>query len=123
MAHSVFSLPVSVEQIAAVIKQMSPAERERLFRLVPEIEYQTHGGRVRTQDEVEASVEQLRVAAQQALAGHETLSPDTLFLGGLTIDQYFSLPETDRARLWEVDQPTDWDEAEEREVGPDALPA
>jgi len=38
MTKSVLALPVTIEQIATAIKQMSPAERQRLFELVPELQ-------------------------------------------------------------------------------------
>ncbi len=37
MSDSMLALPVSVEQVAVTIRQMSPAERQRLFELAPEL--------------------------------------------------------------------------------------
>ena len=123
MAQTVYSLPVSVEQIAAVIKQMSTAERQRLFELVPEVPFQLLGGKPRTQEEIETSINALRPEFKQALAGAQPLTADTPFLGGLTLGQYLDLSDTERARLWDAGAQSEWDEADEREVGPDALPA
>ena len=39
MAESVFALPVSVEQVAAVIKQMSQADQRHLLELVPNLRH------------------------------------------------------------------------------------
>jgi hypothetical protein len=123
MTQTVYSLPVSVEQIAAVIKQMSTAERQRLFELVPEIPLQLLGGKPRAQEAVETSIQALRSDVKQILAGTQPLSADTPFLGSLTLGQYLDLPDTERAKLWDAQGQSEWDEADEREVGPDALPA
>ena len=37
MSQAVFALPVSVEQLATAIRQMSAADRQRLLILVPEL--------------------------------------------------------------------------------------
>ena len=91
MAQTVYSLPVSVEQIAAVIKQMSTAERQRLFELVPEIPFQLLGGKPRTQEEIETTVQALQADVKQIVAGAQPLSADTPFLGGLMLGQYYAL--------------------------------
>ena len=102
MAQEVFSLPVSVEQIAAVIKQMSPAERQRLFELVPEIHHQLVGGKLRSTEAMDATVERLR-AEMKGRLGAAMIFDDMPFLGGLTLRQYSDLAENERARLWEAD--------------------
>jgi hypothetical protein len=121
MTESVLALPVSVEQIAAAIKHMSPANQRRLLDLVPELR-QISSPTPRTIYEARASTGMVREQIQQALAG-QTLSSDDPFLGGLTLGQYLDLPDEERARLWESLTDTTWAEAEERDVEPDALPA
>ncbi|MCC7359254.1 MAG: hypothetical protein IT317_07250 [Anaerolineales bacterium] len=120
MTHVVFSLPVSVEQIAAVIKQMSSDERQRLFELVPEIQYQLIGGRPPSTDSIDAHIDTLRGEVKRLL-GETVITDDMPFLGGLTLRQYFDLPETERTQIWEAEAEADWNEASEREVDPDAL--
>ena len=122
MAQAVFSLPVSVEQIAAVIKQMSAEERQRLFELVPEIQYQLMGGRPPSTETLDAKVEKLRADVKR-LFGETVVTDDMPFLGGLTLRQYFEMPAAARAQLWEAEAEAEWDESGEREVGPDALVA
>jgi hypothetical protein len=116
MAESILAVPVSVEQIAMAIKQMSPATRQRLLDLVPEL-CQTPSPAPRTIYETRASVTIVREQVQQALAGQPP-SPDDPFLGGLTLKQYLDLPDEERARLWESLTDQTWTEAGER----DALP-
>ena len=106
MAGSVLALPVSVEQVAAVIKQMNSADRRRLLDLVPELRQIAQQERSRTVEEAQATVEQVRMEVIQAL-GDQPLSPDELFLDDLTLEQYLDLPDEERARLWE-----EWGEVE-----------
>ena len=51
------------------------------------------------------------------------LSPDEPFLGNLTLGQYQSLPDEEKAHLWDEWGDLDLMGLEEREVAPDALPA
>ena len=37
MSQSVFALPISIEQLATVIRHMTPVDRQRLLDLVPEL--------------------------------------------------------------------------------------
>ena len=46
MSHPTLVLPVSVEQVAAVIQQMGKSERQRLLNLVPELNGKTRRLRV-----------------------------------------------------------------------------
>ncbi len=120
MAQVVFSLLVSVEQIAAVIKQMSPVERQRLLELVPEIHHQLVGGKLRSMAAMGANVERLRGEVKRIL-GEAIVTDDMPFLGGLTLRQYFDLSENERTRLWEAEAEVEWDEASECEVNPETL--
>ncbi len=123
MNAPVFALPVSVEQVAAVIKQMPPADRRRLFELVPELREEIPSAPARTLDEARASVEQLRAEVRQALSFQPPgLTPADLFVGGLTLHDYLDLPDEERARLWEAPDGMKWAEIEEREVRADAVP-
>jgi len=122
MSGSTFALPVSLEQVAVVIKQMGPTERRRLLKLVPELRQATTQAPSRTSGEVHAAVERVRVEVMQALRG-QLLSPAELFLGDLTLGQYMDLPDEDRARLWDEWAEIDLEELEELDVRPDAVSA
>lgn len=87
MSSSIFALPVSVEQIAAAIKQMSPTDWQRLLDLVPELRQAAIQAPSRTADEALAVVEQVRMETMQAL-GSQSLPPSLPFLGNLTLEQY-----------------------------------
>jgi len=122
MAKSVFALPVSLEQLAAVIRQMSPTDRQRLLELVPELREDPPPLPPRSLDEARAVVEQVRQEVVQALAG-QLLSPDEPFVDDLTLGQYLDLPDEDRARLWNAWADIDLNSLEERDVRSDTLPA
>jgi predicted RNase H-like HicB family nuclease len=58
------TLPVSVEQLASAIRQMSPADRNRLLELAPELR-EAAMALPQTLKEATASVEYTRAAVQQ----------------------------------------------------------
>jgi len=103
---AVLALPVSVEQIAAAIRQMRSADQQRLLDMVPELRQAATQVSSRTLDEARVSVERLRAEVAQALGG-QRLSPDAPFLGDLTLRQYLDLPDEERARLWEAETDVD----------------
>ena len=122
MARSVLALPISIEQLAAVIRQMNAADRQRLLALAPELRQDALQFPPYTSDPARAAVERLRAEVLQAIQG-QRLSPDEPFLEGLTLDAYLALPDTERARLWTAWTEVDLDHIEEKDVRPDAAPA
>lgn len=120
MSTTLPTLPVSVEQLAIAIRQMSLADRKHLLELVPELREAAVWPR--TLIEARASVEYTQAAVQSVL-GVEMLSPDTPFFDNLTLGQYLDLPDGDRARLWDKWTTSNWDQLEEHDVRPDALSA
>ena len=122
MTTSVFALPISIEQLATVIRHMTPADRQRLLDLVPELRQEATRVPPRTPDEAQAAIERVREKVTQALAG-QPLAPDEPFVGDLTLGQYLNLPDEARARLWDEWADGDLHQLEERDVRPDAVPA
>jgi len=122
MSKTVFALPVSVEQIAAAIKQMSPAEQRRLLDLVPELRQAIIQPASRTEEEARETVEVLRAQVMRALEGR-SLSPSEPFLGDLTLEQYLELTDQERAKLWEQWAEQSVEDFEELDVRSDAVPA
>lgn len=122
MPESVFALPVSVEQIAAAIKQMSSRDRKRLLSLVPDLRTNpTRGPSVRTLEAARASVGKLKSEVQEAM-NHQVLPADAPFFGELTLAQYHALSDRDKAEIWDKSTELDIMQMEEKEVGQDALP-
>lgn len=120
MSETVLALPVSVEQIAVVIKQMSPADRRRLLDLVPELRQAMTQPASRTEEEARKTVEELRAQVMHVLKG-KPLSPTEPFLGNLTLEQYLELSDQERAELWEQWAEQSAEEFEELDVRPDAV--
>jgi hypothetical protein len=121
MSGMVLALPVSVEQVASVIKQMDQGDRERLFDLVPELRQLAARQPARTVEQAQATVAHLQKEVLAAI--EKPLSPDEPFLGDLTLGQYYALPDEDKVRLWDEWAGVDLMDLEEREVTLDALPA
>ena len=122
MARSVLALPISIEQLAAVIRQMKAADRQRLLALAPELRQDALQLPPHTSDTARTAVERLRAEVLQALQG-QRLSPDEPFLEGLTLGAYLALPDAERARLWAAWTKVDLNHIEEKDVRPDAAPA
>ena len=113
------ALPVSVEQVAVVIKQMSRSDRERLLNLVPELRQMSPTTSRRQGDQ--AVVERMSEEVRRALGG-QLLSLGEPFLGELTLGQYLELPDDERGQLWDVWAEIETEELEELDVHPDAMP-
>ncbi|MCP4353982.1 MAG: hypothetical protein GY795_51710 [Desulfobacterales bacterium] len=123
MSETLLVLPVSVEQIAAVIRQMTRDDRQRLISLVPDLRQTAQHPPSRTPDQALTSVEHLRKKVMAAL-NNQPLQPDEPFLGNLTLSQYNALPDDEKSGLWDKwEAETDLAEFEEKEVDSGALSA
>ena len=118
MSRAVWPMPVSVEQIAVVVQRMSPEERRRLVELAPELREMLVP--VRTLAQAKESARMLREEVLEGLGG-ELLGADEAFLGGLTLEEYWGLPDRERACLWAGWVEEDWDATEEVDVSLDAV--
>jgi hypothetical protein len=114
------ALPISVEQVAIVIRQMSRTDRERLLDLAPDLRQIARQMEHLWLDDKSAVVERVRAEVTQALAG-QRLSLDEPFLGELTLGQYLQLPDVERGQLWDDWGQVDLEELEELDVRPDAV--
>ncbi|MDQ3250318.1 MAG: hypothetical protein M3Q45_14050 [Chloroflexota bacterium] len=122
MAQSTLVLPVSVEQVAVAVKQMSQAVQRRLLELVPDLRQVAVQLPLANVEPVSPRFEELRAQVLAAL-DNRPLSPDELFLGGLTITQYDALTEQAKDKLWDQVAGIDLMQMEEVEAVVDALPA
>lgn len=120
MSRAIWPMPVSVEQIAVVVRRMSPDERRRLVELAPELRKVL--APVRTRSQAQKSARVLREEMLEELGG-ELLRADEAFLGGLTLEEYWGLPDGERARLWTRWAEEDWDIIEEVDVSLNTVPA
>ena len=121
MQTNIFTLPVSLEQVAALIKRMHPEDRQQLLAMVPELATDAIKQK-ELLDEADQTVEQLKEDILTELGGYP-LSADEPFLDGFTLGQYLGLSEAERAKLWDEWSEVALEEIEEVEVRPNALPA
>ena len=118
MQTNLFTLPVSLEQVAAVIKRMHPEDRQRLLVMVPELAAEAIK-QEKLLDEANRTVAELKAELLAELGG-EPLSSDEPFLDGLTLGQYLELPEAVRAKLWDKWSEVALEDMEEVEVHPNS---
>lgn len=112
-----------VEKMAQQLQSFTRQQKARLLQLVPEL---------RTIEPEEAVIppEQLQLIAyfereMNALSEGRRMQDDDMFMAGLTVAEYFALPDSEQARLWEEEHLEVERELGyyEQEVQPDALPA
>jgi len=121
MQNNFVSMPVTIEQVALVVRNMSRKDRRRLLELVPELQEMpsmSHPAQI-TKDQ--PSVEQLQKEILATLDG-QFMAPDEPFLNNLTVGEYLNLPDVERGHLWDKWTATTDLLWEEVDVHPDALP-
>jgi len=119
----VAGLSVPVEQVARLIHGLDRRQKARLLQLVPELQT------IRPEETyIPAGQETLMAYFERkfdTLPERRPLQDDDLFLGGLTVTEFFALPEAEQTRIW--DQAHAEAERElgiyEQSVQSDALPA
>jgi hypothetical protein len=112
-----------VEQVARLIRAFDQEQMAQLLELVPQLHT------IQLQ-KVSISSEQVELMAYydhqlETLPEYPPMQDDDLFLGGLTVGEFFALPEAEQDRIWEeahieVERQL---ENQEQPVRPDALPA
>ena len=90
-------LPITIEQIADVLKKLGQVERYQLQTLVPDLQFTTP---IPAENKGNAQFAQLDAEMIHAF-GKKPLSEDKTFFGGINIDEYFALPDEERGRLWD----------------------
>ena len=119
MQANIFTLPVSLEQVAAMIKRMHPRDRQQLLAMVPELVTDAIKQK-KLLDDAEQTVAQLKRELLAEL-DKQPLSLDEPFLDGFTVGQYLELSEAEREKLWDEWSEVALEDIEEVEVHPDAL--
>ena len=120
MPVAVARRPMTLEQVANAVKELTLSQQRQLIDLVPNLRWVAQKPAVRTAEEIEASVVAVRAELMSAL-NYQPVSRDAPFLGGLTLGEYLALPDAEQARIWDEAEEIDWDDLEEVEVSPDAL--
>jgi hypothetical protein len=108
-----------VEQVARLIRTFNHQQIVQLIELVPEL--QTIQSHEADQAEIIAYFDR----QLESLQVYPPLQDNTPFLAGLTVAEFFALPEAEQDRIWaeahqEVERQLNH---REQQVEPDALPA
>jgi hypothetical protein len=117
MSSAIVPMPVTIEQVAAVIRNMTRKDRQRLLELVPELQEIAYAPAAVQGD---ASIEQLREEIAVAL-GTQPLAADDLFVEGLTVGEYLDLSDSERADIWNRWLPNETESWKEVDVHANAL--
>ncbi len=120
MSATIVPMPITLEQLAAAVRRLSAEDRKRLFKLVSEME--ETGRSPFSVSEALAAAEAAREEIRAEMEEYP-LPSDTPFLRGLTVGEYLTLSDEERARLWDEwtkDSESTWKEVD---VTPDAMPA
>jgi hypothetical protein len=113
------ALTKRVKQAATLIQRFTFEELRQLAALVPELELAE-----REKQLTEAAQAYYHRELEQLQEAYPPLGDDESFVGGLTVSEYFALPEEEQERLWNAEFAMDIDDFEEHEVHPDAhIPA
>lgn len=96
MTSTIVPMPVTIEQVAAVVRNMSRDERQRLLDLVPDLQETPKRRTSNVPSKAQSDVMELRREILAALDG-QPLAPDDLFVDNLTVGDYLALPDNDSA--------------------------
>jgi hypothetical protein len=144
---------LSVEQIAGLVRQLDRGDQLRLLKLVPELReaasqtlsVQDEGRRgIESADKWDVTPVPARPPVEEAgfppeqkeliayfdqklalLPERRPMQDNDPFLGGLTVGEFFALPEVEQARIWDEAYAEAERALENREqpIRPDAVPA
>jgi hypothetical protein len=106
-----------VLQVAKLVRLLSQGEVRQLIRLVPQLQTE----REVVADKRESLVRWAR--EQMAPYEHQTrpMQDAELFLGDMSVEAYFNLPEAERERIWDQLYAAAIEAVEERQVKSDAV--
>ena len=93
------NISVPVEQVARLIHTFNRQQKAKLLQLVPELQT------IRP-EEADIPIDQVELMAYfqkkiDILPQQVPLQDDDPFVGGLTVAEFFALPETDQSRVWQ----------------------
>lgn len=112
--------PMTLEQVANAVKELTLSQQRQLLDLVPNLRWVAQKPAVRTVEEARAEVELLKEEIMAEL-NYQPISGNEQFLGAFTLNEYLALPDSEQARIWDEAAEIDWDDLEEVEVSPHAL--
>ena len=117
------NLSIPVEQVARLIQGFSRQQKIRLLQLVPDLQALS----VKNADIPEEQIKLMAYfqAKMEKLPQRTPLQADDIFVGDLTVAEFFALPEQDQDRVWQEAhrQYETYAVDDERPVQVDALPS
>lgn len=90
---------VPIEQMARLIKSLNRQQKIKLLQLVPELQT-IQLEEVELPDEQIALTHYFRAKMGEATQTH-FMQDDDIFLAGLTVAEFFALPEAKQVAIWE----------------------
>jgi hypothetical protein len=115
----VADVPLRVRQVARLIRSMSDQERRWLLQTLPELR------QAQTVPSAQLELMSHFQPRLEALPGARPMTDADPFVGGLSVGEFFTLPEAEQIRIWSQAH-ADAEEKitpRERSVHPHALPA
>jgi hypothetical protein len=109
-----------VQQVAYLVQRLNRDEIRQLIRLVPQLRDEPRGIPEEGAESDELVLWVREQMAPYAAETHATRDDDP-FLGGMTVGEYFALPDQERERIWGELYVEAIESAPEREVNPNAV--
>ena len=103
-----------VWQVAELVQRLDRDEIQALIQLVPRLREEATGER----DDL---VEWAREHKAQYTGEARSMQEKDAFIGDMTVEAYFALPEAKRERIWDELYAVAIETAQERKVKPDAV--
>jgi hypothetical protein len=104
-----------VQQVAELVRRLNQDEIRELVRLVPQLQLEQEASQ--REELVQWAREQMAQHTGQA----RPMRDEDAFIGDMTVEAYFALPEPERERIWDELYATAIETAQEREVSPNAV--
>jgi hypothetical protein len=106
-----------VLQVAKLVRLLSQGEIRELIRLVPELQAEREAVAEKRESLVRWAREQMAPYEHQT----HPMQEEDMFLGDMSVQAYFNLPEAERERVWNELYATAIETVKEREVKSDAV--
>jgi len=116
-----------VQQVAELVRRLDRDEIQQLIRLVPQLRAGSETATGQPGDSAqeirhrEDLVRWVRDRMAQYTTPARPMQSEDAFLGGMTVEAYFALPEAEREGIWDELYAAAIETSQEHEVKPDAV--
>jgi hypothetical protein len=97
-----------IDRVAMLVRQMSPAQRERLLDLAPDLRRDVLNRARKQADLADYFEDRMREVLSERFM--QSPPPEEEFLGPYTLDEFCALPEDEQVRLWDQAHAQAWEE-------------